>query len=69
MLTSLQTNIKTGHFLKGEIGAFDAPFFSIQPAEAMSLDPQQRIMLEVSYRALENGKPHTYSFCRRSLDV
>lgn len=46
----------TGHFLEGDIAAFDAPFFSIQPAEARSMDPQQRILLETTYRALENGK-------------
>ena len=50
-----QTNARTGNFLKGDIAAFDAPFFSIQPAEVLSMDPQQRIMLETSYRALENG--------------
>ena len=35
---------------------FDAPFFSITPEEAACLDPQQRGMLEISYRALENGQ-------------
>ena len=48
-------NVKYGNFLKGDLGAFDAPFFSIQPTEAMSMDPQQRFMLEASYRALENA--------------
>lgn len=49
------TNVKYGHFVTGDVGAFDAPFFSIQPAEAMSMDPQQRCILEASYRALENA--------------
>lgn len=49
-------NIKTGNFLKGDIAAFDAPFFAMQPSEVDSMDPQQRCMLEVSYRAFENGK-------------
>lgn len=35
--------------------AFDAPFFSITPAEAASLDPQQRMLLECVYTALENS--------------
>ncbi|RYC63993.1 hypothetical protein CHU98_g2250 [Xylaria longipes] len=39
----------------GSIAAFDAPFFSITPKEASSMDPQQRGMLECVYRALENA--------------
>lgn len=34
---------------------FDAPFFSITKGEAMSLDPQQRVVLENVYLALENS--------------
>jgi acyl transferase domain-containing protein len=34
---------------------FDAPFFSITANEAAAMDPQQRMVLEASYRALENG--------------
>jgi acyl transferase domain-containing protein len=41
--------------MKGELGAFDNAFFSISPAEASAMDPQQRGMLESSYHALENG--------------
>ena len=44
------------HFLKQDVGAFDAPFFSISPNEAMSMDPQHRLLLETTYEALENGK-------------
>lgn len=42
--------------MTGDLAAFDAPFFSIPPAEAACIDPQQRILLETSYRALENGE-------------
>ncbi|KAJ2999173.1 hypothetical protein NUW58_g87 [Xylaria curta] len=49
------TRVRHGHFLKGSIAAFDAPFFSITPKEASSMDPQQRGMLECVYRALENA--------------
>ncbi|KAI1277648.1 polyketide synthase [Xylaria sp. FL0933] len=49
------TRVRHGHFLKGSIAAFDAPFFSIAPKEASSMDPQQRGMLECVYRALENA--------------
>ncbi|KAI0460550.1 polyketide synthase [Xylaria acuta] len=49
------TRVRHGHFLKGSIATFDAPFFSITPKEASSMDPQQRGMLECVYRALENA--------------
>ncbi|KAI9711735.1 MAG: Type I Iterative PKS [Bogoriella megaspora] len=48
-------HFKGGHFLKEELDRFDAPFFSIKPAEAAAMDPHQRKLLEVSYRALENA--------------
>ena len=51
-----QLPLRGGNFLKEDISLFDAPFFSITPEEAACLDPQQRGMLEVSYRALENGQ-------------
>ncbi|KAB5580657.1 putative polyketide synthase [Coniochaeta sp. 2T2.1] len=34
-------NVEGGHFLKEDIGRFDASFFSISPNEAKSIDPQQ----------------------------
>jgi acyl transferase domain-containing protein len=55
LTASLQISMRGGHFVKGDLGAFDAPFFSITPAEAAAMDPQQRTLLEVAYRALENG--------------
>ncbi|KAG9235384.1 polyketide synthase [Amylocarpus encephaloides] len=46
---------REGHFIKSNVKAFDAPFFSITPAEAASMDPQQRMLLECVYTALENS--------------
>ncbi|WYZ35337.1 hypothetical protein EsH8_I_001613 [Colletotrichum jinshuiense] len=34
---------------------FDAPFFNINRADAVAMDPQQRQLLEVVYECLENG--------------
>ncbi len=43
-----------GAYLEG-LDRFDAPFFRISPVEAQLLDPQQRLMLEVSWEALEDA--------------
>ena len=38
-----------------DIDQFDASFFRISPVEAQLLDPQQRMMLETSWQALEDA--------------
>lgn len=38
-----------------DIDKFDSEFFRISPVEAQLLDPQQRLMLETSWRALEDA--------------
>ena len=38
-----------------DIDLFDAEFFRISPVEAQLLDPQQRLMLETSWQALEDA--------------
>ncbi|KAK7420632.1 hypothetical protein QQX98_002626 [Neonectria punicea] len=48
-------SFRGAHFINGDFAAFDAPFFSVAAEDAKAIDPQQRILLEASYEALENA--------------
>ncbi|KAL4862617.1 hypothetical protein BDV12DRAFT_178594 [Aspergillus spectabilis] len=44
-----------GHFLEQDVAAFDAPFFKITAQEATAMDPTARMLLEVTYEAMESA--------------
>ncbi|KAM0812782.1 putative polyketide synthase protein [Seiridium cardinale] len=44
-----------GHFIDGDVRDFDHSFFRISPQQAMAMDPQQRMLLEMTYEALESA--------------
>ena len=45
---------KWGGFLS-DVAGFDADFFGITPREAEAMDPQQRVLLEVAWEAIEHA--------------
>ena len=53
--------VKARPLLEG-IEMFDAGFWGMYPKEAEQTDPQQRILMEVAWQALEDAgyDPHTY---------
>lgn len=58
----VRARIGYGSFLLSDFAWFDSVFFHTTPAEAIPLEPQQRMLLEVGYEAL-----HESGSCRASL--
>lgn len=50
------TNVDRAYMLDDDaVDKFDNAFFHVTPTEAASMDPQQRMLLEVSYEAIESA--------------
>lgn len=67
VMTRKMAEVSTkGGYLK-DIAEFDAEFFGLSPLEAANMDPQQRIVLELTWEALEHA--HIPASSLRGSDV
>ncbi|CAG8182959.1 unnamed protein product [Penicillium salamii] len=62
-------NPSGGYFLNEDVARFDAPFFNVTVQEAISMDPQQRMLLECSYEAFESAGFPKEDLTGRSVGV
>lgn len=63
-----KTQSKWGGYID-QIDQFDPQLFGISPREAAGMDPQQRILLEVAYRALEDAGQRTDQIAGEKVSV
>ncbi|KAI1844908.1 hypothetical protein JX266_008924 [Neoarthrinium moseri] len=49
------SNVTKAYFLEDDPRLFDSKFFSIAPREAEAIDPQQRMLLETVYEAMDSA--------------
>ena len=54
MRTRIANTNTVGGYLD-DIASFDPEFFGLSPVEAANMDPQQRIVLELTWEALEHA--------------
>ena len=49
-------NTYGGYLPEADIKGFDAEFFAMSPLEVERVDPQQRVMMELTWEALEHAR-------------
>ena len=49
------SNVTQSYLIDDDLSVFDAEFFNVNPIEARAMDPQQRVLMEVVYEALESA--------------
>ncbi|KAK8028300.1 polyketide synthase [Apiospora marii] len=61
--------VQGGHFVPGDIYAFDAAFFNMRAEEAKNADPQQRMLLEIALEAAEMAGHSLNSIAGQNIGV